>query len=160
MNIDRTKLMEDIEAMKEKLASMEAELNKPEKFKHFPSEGDEYYFYTFVGTVCRNIASNDKLKISVYKTEKETQNAYNRAVAVEKVKRRIIELQGDWKPNWMGDNKGKFYIQYNHNRRSFRPVCLFATQQDTSFPYMENEETALTIINEFHEELKLIFEIK
>ncbi len=27
-------------------------------------------------------------------------------------------------------------------------------------PYMENEETALTIINEFHEELKLIFDIQ
>ena len=27
-------------------------------------------------------------------------------------------------------------------------------------PYMENKEIALTIINEFHEELKLIFEIK
>ena len=27
-------------------------------------------------------------------------------------------------------------------------------------PYMENKETALTIINEFNEELKLIFDIQ
>ena len=42
MNIDRTKLMEDIEALKEKLASMEKELNKPDEYKHFPIKGDEY----------------------------------------------------------------------------------------------------------------------
>ena len=67
MKIDKTKLLQDIEAMKEKLASMEKQLNEPEKIKHFPSEGDVYYFYTFVGTVCRNIASSDKLKKSYSK---------------------------------------------------------------------------------------------
>ena len=33
-------------------------------------------------------------------------------------------------------------------------------KQCVLIPYMENKEIALTIINEFHEELKLIFEIK
>ncbi len=159
MNIDRTKLMEDIEAMREKLASMEKQLNEPEKIKHFPSEGDVYYFYTFVGTVCRNIASNDKLKISVYKTEKETQNAYNKAVAVEKVKRRIIELQGDWQPDWTECAEEKLGIQYDHNKRSFRPVCWFTTQSDSLIPFMENEQIAVTIIYEMENELKLIFDI-
>ena len=159
MNIDRTKLMEDIEAMREKLASMEKQLNEPEKIKHFPSEGDVYYFYTFVGTVCRNIASNDKLKISVYKTEKETQNAYNRAVALEKVKRRIIELQGDWQPDWTECAEEKLGIQYDHNKRSFRPVCWFTTQSDSLIPFMENEQIAVTIIYEMKNELKLIFDI-
>ena len=32
MKPDKTKLLQDIEAMKEKLASMEEELNKPEVF--------------------------------------------------------------------------------------------------------------------------------
>ena len=159
MNIDRTKLIEDIEAMREKLASMEKQLNEPEKIKHFPSEGDVYYFYTFVGTVCRNIASNDKLKISVYKTEKETQNAYNKAVAVEKVKRRIIELQGDWQPDWTECAEEKLGIQYDHNKRSFRPVCWFTTQSDSLIPFMENEQIAVTIIYEMENELKLIFDI-
>ena len=160
MKIDKTKLLQDIEAMKEKLASIDKQLNKPEKIKHFPSEGEIYYYYTFVGTLCRNIASNDNLKISVYKTEKETQDAYNRAVAVEKVKRRIIELQGDWKPDWLDAGEEKLGVQYDHNKRSFRPVCWFTTQTDSLIPFMENEETALTIINEFHEELKLIFDIQ
>ena len=159
MKIDKTTLMEDIEAMREKLASMEKQLNEPEKFKHFPSEGDVYYFYTFVGTVCRNIASSDKLKINVYKTEKETQNAYNKAVAVEKVKRRIIELQGDWQPDWTECAEEKLGIQYDHNKRSFRPVCWFTTQSDSLIPFMENEQIAVTIIYEMENELKLIFDI-
>ena len=46
------------------------------------------------------------------------------------------------------------------NKRSFRPVCWFTIQTDSLIPFMENEETALTIINEFHEELKLIFDIQ
>ena len=37
MNTYKTKLLQNIEAMKEKLASMEEELNKLEKIKHFPS---------------------------------------------------------------------------------------------------------------------------
>ena len=159
MKIDKTKLLQDIEAMREKLASMEKQLNEPEKIKHFPSEGDVYYYYTFVGTACRNIASSDKLKISVYKTEKETQDAYNRAVAVEKVKRRIIELQGDWKPDWTACAEEKLGVQYDHNKRSFRPVCWFTTQSDSLIPFMENEEIANTILNEMENELKLIFDI-
>lgn len=159
MNIDRTKLIEDIEAMREKLASMEKQLNEPEKIKHFPSEGDVYYFYTFVGTVCRNIASSDNLKISVYKTEKETQNAYNKAVAVEKVKRRIIELQGDWKPDWTDDDERKYYILYHHTNKNFIPVCWFTTQSDSLIPYIKSEQIALTIIKEMENELKVIFDI-
>ena len=160
MNIDRTKLMEDIEAMKEKLASMEAELNKPEKFKHFPSEGDVYYFYTFVGTVCRNIASNDKLKISVYKTEKETQDAYNRAVAVEKVKRRIIELQGDWKPDFSDDsNKYTILYSYNNSNNRFISTVWQKTKYPALIPSIKTRDITETIINEMEDELKLIFDI-
>src|SRR5574344_1886894 len=159
MKIDKTKLLQDIEAMKEKLASMEKQLNEPEEFKHFPSAGDVYYFYTFVGTVCRNIASSDKLKISVYKTEKETQDAYNRAVAVEKVKRRIIELQGDWKPDW-SDTSNKYTIIYNFTSiKRFVAVVWQKTKYATLIPDIKTKDIAETIIDEMEDELKLIFDI-
>lgn len=51
MKTDKTKLLQDIEAMKEKLASMEEELNKPEIFNHFPSKGDIYYQYSAGGVI-------------------------------------------------------------------------------------------------------------
>ena len=135
---------------------MEEELNKPEEFKHFPSYGDTYYYYTHMGTVCRMVASNDNLRFNVYKSEEEAQKAYNKAVAIEKIKRRIIELQGDWKD----DKEVKFFIQYDHYETMFIPDCWFIVQPDTTIPYMKSKEIALTIIKEMEDELKLIFEIK
>ena len=160
MKIDKNKLLQDIEEMKEKLAVMEEQLNKPNEYNHFPCNGDEYYYYTSAGALCSNTAADYELRVNVYRTEKEADNAYNKAVAVEKVKRRLLELQGDWKPDWSECAEEKLTIQYDHNKSIFIPVCWFTTQTDSLIPFMENEETALTIINEFHEELKLIFEIK
>ena len=160
MKIDKNKLLQDIEEMKEKLAAMEEQLNKPDEYKHFPSNGDDYYYYTSVGTLCSNTAGDDELRVNVYRTEKEADNAYNKAVALEKVKRRLLELQGDWKPDWSECAEEKLTIQYDHNKSIFIPVCWFTKQTDSLIPFMENEETALTIINEFHEELKLIFDIQ
>ena len=160
MKIDKNKLLQDIEEMKEKLAVMEEHLNKHNEYKHFPGNGDEYYYYTSAGTLCSNTAADYKLRVNVYRTEKETNKAYNKAVALEKIKRRLLELQGDWKPDWSECAEEKLTIQYDHNKSIFIPVCWFTTQTDSLIPFMENEETALTIINEFHEELKLIFDIQ
>ena len=159
MKTDKTKLLQDIEAMKEKLASMEKELNKPEVFKHFPSKGDKYYFYTFVGSICSNIASDNNLKVNTYKTREEAQKAYNKAVALEKIKRRIIELQDDWKPDWTNENEEKYYIQYSYTARSFISICWYVTQHAASIPYMKSKEVINTIMNEMEDELKLIFDI-
>ena len=161
MNTDKTKLLQDIKAMKEKLASMEEELNKPELYKHFPSKGEVYYFYTSSkGAICSNTASDNNLKVNAYRTEKEAEKAYNKAVALEKVKRRILELQGDWKPDWTDKDEEKFYIQYGHNGRSFISICWYTTQHAASIPYIKSEEVINTIINEMEDELKLIFEIQ
>ena len=155
MKIDKNKLLQDIEEMKEKLAAMEEQLNKPYEYRHFPGNGDEYYYYTSAGTVCSNTSADYELRVNVYRTEKEADKAYNKAVALEKVKRRLLELQGDWKD----DKEVKFCIQYDHYERMFMPVFWFIVQPDTTIPFMKDEQTALTIINEFHEELKLIFDI-
>ena len=159
MKRDKKQLMQAIEAIKAKLAVMEEQLNKPDEYKHFPSNGDDYYYYTSVGTLCSNTAADYELRVNAYRTEKEADNAYNKAVAIEKVKRRLLELQGDWKPDWSECAEEKLTIQYDHNKSIFIPVCWFTAQTDSLIPFMENDETALTIINEFNEELKLIFDI-
>ena len=160
MKTDKKQLMQAIEAIKAKLAVMEEQLNKPDEYKHFPSKGDEYYYYTSIGTLCSNTSADYELRVNAYKTEEEADNAYNKAVAIEKIKRRLLELQGDWKPDF-NDDSSKYTICYNYIVNSFtdeewqrfKHYCVL-------IPYMENKEIALTIINEFHEELKLIFEIK
>ena len=157
----RTKLLQDIEAMKEKLASMEEEINKTEEFKHFPSKNDKYYSYTPSGAIYNNSADNDDLKINVYKTEEEAKKACNKAIALEKVKRRIIELQGDWKPNWKNNDERKVYIRYNHHLgiSVFEPMAAYHSQSIKEFPYMKSEYIAGLIIYELKDELKLIFDI-
>ena len=160
MKIDKNKLLQDIEEMKEKLAEMEEQLNKPDEYRHFPGNGDEYYYYTSAGTLCSNTAADYKLRVNVYRTEKEANKAYNKDVALEKIKRRLLELQGDWKPDF-NDDSSKYTICYNYIVNSFtdeewqrfKHYCVL-------IPYMENKEIALTIINEFNEELKLIFDIQ
>ena len=156
MNTYKTKLLQNIEAMKEKLASMEEELNKLEKIKHFPSEGEIYYYYTSTGSIRHDKAFNDDILVNAYKSYNEAEEAYNKAVAVEKIKRRIIELQGDWKPNWLDDGEAKFCIMHNHIRKLFIMDCWHITEHYQLLPYMENKTIAATIMNEMEDELKLI----
>ena len=160
MKIDKTKLLQDIEAMKEKLASMEKELNNPETFKHFPSKGDNYYFYTSSkGVICSNIATSDDLRVNVFKSKEEANKAYNKVIALEKVKRRIIELQGDWKPNW-SDTSNKYTIIYNFTSiKRFVAVVWQKTKYATLIPDIKTKDIAETIINEMENELKVIFDI-
>ena len=156
MKIDKTKLLQDIEAMKEKLASMEKQLNEPEKIKHFPSEGEIYYYYTSSGSIRHDKAFNDDILVNAYKSYKEAEEAYNKAIAVEKIKRRIIELQGDWKPNWLDDGEEKFCIMQDHIKKRFITDCWYITEHYQLLPYMENKTIAATIIKEMEDELKLI----
>ena len=160
MKTDKKQLKQAIEAMKKKLAAMEEELNKPDEYKHFPSKGDEYYYYTSIGTLCSNTAADYELRVNAYRTEKEADNAYNKAVAVEKIKRRIVELQGDWKPDWKDENEKKYYIFYEHENRNFKPVYWVITQYNTSINCMKDLKIAETIIEEMEDELKLIFDIQ
>ena len=159
MKRDKKQLMQDIEAIKAKLAVIEEQLNKPDEYKHFPSNGDEYYYYTSIGTLCSNTSADYELRVNVYKTEEEADKAYNKAVAIEKVKRRLLELQGDWKPDF-NDDSIKYTIYYNYTVNSFLDEGWQKIKYATLIPDIKTKEIALTIINEFHEELKLIFEIK
>ena len=156
MKIDKNKLLQDIEEMKEKLASMEEELNKPEVFKHFPSIGEVYFFYTSSGSICSNDSSSDDLKVNAYKTREEASKAYNKAIALEKVKRRIIELQGDWEPDWMNKSERKFCIFYRHTDRSFRSDDWAITHYGTSIPCMKNKECLIYSIDEVYDVIECL----
>lgn len=158
MKTDKIKLLQDIEAMKEKLASMEEELNKTEVFKHFPSKDDEYYSYTPMGKVACNIAATNVILTNAYKSEKEAVKAYNKAIAIEKIKRRIIELQGEWEPDF-SDTYCKYNIRYDYRNNRFYPDAFRRMVYYIPISYMKSEKIALTIITELEDELKLIFDI-
>ena len=159
MKTDKTQLIQAIEAIKAKLAIMEEELNKHDEYKHFPIKGDEYYYYFPWGRIDACYTHDNEIRPNTYKTREEAEKAYNKAVALEKVKRRIVELQGDWKPDWT-DDEVKYYIQYDHCIKNFIPIYWLDSQQATAFYYMKSEEIALTIIKKMEDELKLIFDIQ
>lgn len=160
MKRDKAQLIQAIEAIKAKLAVMEEELNKPDEYKHFPSKDDKYYYYVSTGTLCDNTASNDDLKVNVFKTKKEAYKAYNKAVAVEKVKRRLLELQGDWEPNWEDtSNKYTILYSYNNSNNRFFSTVWQKTKYPVLIPFIETKYIATTIIEEMEDELKFIFDI-
>ena len=158
MKRDKAQLIQAIEAIKEKLAQMEEELNKHDEFKHFPSKGDEYYYYTSIGTLYSNTAGDDELRVSAYETEEDAQKAYNKAVATEKIKRRLLELQGEWEPNFNFDFN-KYIIFYNYNNTRFESSIHSKVKFSSLIPYIKTRDITETIINEMEDELKLIFDI-
>ena len=159
MKRDKAQLIQAIEAIKAKLAGMEEQLNKPDEYRHFPSKGDGYYYYTSTGTVFSSTAGEDELRVNVYRTEKEADKAYNKEVAIEKVKRRLLELQGDWRSNF-DDDCSKLVIFYNYNNIRFECSTHTKVKFPLLIPYIKTNEIAKTIINEMEDELNLIFEIQ
>ena len=159
METDKTQLIQAIEAIKAKLAQMEEQLNKPDEIKHFPSKGDIYYYHTSIGILGNTIATDDNLKINTYKTREEAVKAYDKAIAVEKIKRRLLELQGDWRSNF-DDDCSKLVIFYNYNNIRFECSTHTKVKFPLLIPYIKTSEIAKTIINEMEDELKLIFDIQ
>ena len=158
MKTDKTKLLQDIEAMKEKLASMEAVLNKLEVFKHFPSKGDTFYTYLPNGYIKEYKAMDMSVRVNTYKTKEEAKEAYNKAIALEKIKRRILELQGEWEPDF-SDTYCKYHIRYDFRDNKFYPDAFHRIKYYILIPYIKSEQIAELIIYEMEDELKLIFDI-
>ena len=99
------------------------------------------------------------MRVNVYRTEKEADKAYNKEVAIEKIKRRLLELQGDWRSNF-DDDCSKLVIFYNYNNIRFECSTHTKVKFPLLIPYIKTSEIAKTIINEMEDELNLIFEIQ
>ena len=159
MKTDKIQLKQAIEEIKKKIASVEKEINKPNVYKHFPVEGDKYYFHTPTGFICDSFADSDNVKVNVYQTYKEAVAASNKAVAVEKVNRRLLELQGDWKPNWNDTTESKFYIVFENGRNKFNIVEWFTSKIFCPIYVIKNNSISKQIITEMNIELKIIFDV-
>ena len=159
MTIDKDKLKQDIEAMKIQLASMEQELSKTDICKHFPSEGEDYYVLCSNGATLKLIADSDELLVNTYKTKQEVHKAYDKAVALENVKRRLLELQGDWKPDWLNEDEEKICITYDRIKQVFMIDCWYTREYPVLIPYIGDRMVANTILYEMQSELKVIFDV-
>lgn len=160
--MDKTKLQKDIDAMRAKLASMEAELNKPTTIKHFPKIGDHYWYYLPVGLIKEEIALNSNselVRVNAYKSREEAKKAYNQALAIEKLRRIAMELNKGWKPNFKDYNNRNYFICYVHSIKSFEVIWNDTAQLNNTI-YFKSEDIANTVIKAYLHLLKEMFEIE
>lgn len=159
--MDRDKLQKDIDDMRAKLASMEAELNKSTAIEHFPKIGDYYWYYLPVGHIKGEAAldyTSEPVRVNAYRTKEEAKKAYNKALATEKLKRIAIELNKCWKPDFESEQRN-YFICYMHSTKKFEVIWNTVTQLNNTI-YFKSEDIANTIIKTYPHLLKEIFEIE
>lgn len=160
--MDKAKLQKDIDDMRAKLASMEAELNKPTTIEHFPKIGDYYWYYLPVGLIKEEIAINsnsEPVRVNAYRTREEAKKAYNQALATEKLRRIAMELNKGWKPNFKGHNNRNYFICYVHSIKKFEVIWNNTAQLNNTI-YFKSEDIANTVIDTYPHLLKEMFGIE
>ena len=160
--MDRDKLQKDIDDMRAKLASMEAELNKSTAIEHFPKIGDYYWYYRPVGYIQGEVAldyTSEPVRVNAYRTKEEAKKAYNKALATEKLKRIAIELNKGWKPDFESCEQRNYFICYMHSTKKFEVIWNTVTQLNNTI-YFKSEDIVNTVIKTYPHLLKEIFEIE
>ena len=160
--MDKAKLQKDIDDMRAKLASMEAELGKPTAIKHFPSLGDTYWYYKPVGHISMETAlqyTSEPVRVNAYKSREEARKAYNQALATEKLRRIAAELNEGWEPEFKNSEKRNYFICYMHSTKAFE-IIWNANTQIMNTIYFKSENIANTVIDTYPHLLKEMFGIE
>ena len=160
--MDKVKLQKDIDDMRAKLASMEAELNKPTAIEHFPKIGDYYWHYLPVGHIKGEAAldyTSEPVRVNAYRTKEEAKKAYNQALATEKLKRIAVELNQDWKPNFKDYEQSNYFIGYMHSTKAFEVIWNTYTEFNNII-YFKSEDIAHAVIETYPQLLKEMFGIE
>lgn len=160
--MDKVKLQKDIDDMRVKLASMEAELNKSTAIEHFPKIGDHYWHYLPVGLIKEEIALNsdsEPVRVNAYKSREEAKKAYNQALATEKLRRIAMELNKGWKPDFKTCEQRNYFICYVHSTKKFEVIWNDTAQLNNTI-YFKSEDIANTVIKAYLHLLKEMFGIE
>lgn len=160
--MDKVKLQKDIDDMRAKLASMEAELNKSTAIEHFPKIGDYYWYYLPVGHIKGEAAldyTSEPVRVNAYRTKEEAKKAYNKALATEKLRRIAMELNKGWKPNFESCEQRNYFICYVHSTKAFEVIWNDTAQLNNTI-YFKSEDIANTVIKAYLHLLKEMFGIE
>lgn len=128
-----------------------------------PSKWETYYVDD-CSEVCDYKWDNDSIdkwlyeKWLVYRTEEEAQFARDRKIFITKVNDRIDELNDWWVADWNDSKEWKYYIFVNKNLQNLQINCTSEISIPNIFHYMKSSHIAITIIDEFKDDLmKYIF---
>lgn len=160
--MDKVKLQKDIDDMRAKLASMEAELSKSTAIEHFPKIGDYYWYYLPVGHIKGEAAldyTSEPVRVNAYRTKEEAKKAYSQALATEKLKRIAMELNKGWKPDFENYEQRNYFICYMHSTKKFEVIWDTVAQLNNTI-YFKSEDIANTVIKAYLHLLKEMFGIE
>ena len=157
--MNKENLQKQVEDMKNKLAEMEAELNKKEDV--FPKYGDSYWCIHADSDVvlsqwCDGYYANKTLKYgNVYQSEEEAIKARDIQLAKVRVTDRIKELNDGWTPDWSDGNESKYIVLSSDTNRLW-VSNMFVTKFLPNNMYMKSRGIAEQILSEMEDDIKLI----
>lgn len=155
--MNKENLQKQIEEMKNKLADMEAELNKPEVVINYwqPKEGNMYYDVTNLGSVGSSCyAQNyhkDKVRYRVFKTRKEAEKYAEYVKAEETLRRVIAEANEGWLPDWHG-KEAKYVIGFVFKPKYIKVLSYVEDKVFPNFMYIKSRELAEKLMLQYDEE--------
>jgi len=164
MTIDRAKIYSDIGEMKQRIASMEAELAKATAGRWKPNSGERYYRIQATGDVAALYWGDDPIDATlaaignVYRTNAEARQAADDQRTRVRILDRIAELNDGWVPDV--DCPIVFYVNPYSLRDGRTPeVCNgYSGQCMHASKYLRNAKAAEALISEFpREELRTVY---
>lgn len=166
--IDKVQLQKDIDAMREKLQSMEDDLKKPapnsKVFK--PVKGDTTYGVFGEGSIWEDkfdetneIHMNRIGMGNLYRTQAEAEHAVQVQCAKVRVLNALREHEGDWEANWSDCNQHKYCPTYSHGTTKFSLVICWS-MQNASPEFYSTQEALQWVLDNMEDDLKLVYGVK
>lgn len=164
MTIDRAKIQSDIDRMKQRIASMEAELAKAPVGRWRPNNGGRYYRTSATGAVSVLYWGDDPIDETlaamgnVYRTQAEAQQSADEQRTRVRILDRIAELNGGQVPGV--DDPTAFYVSPYSLRDDRAPEACsgYSGQCMHASKYLHNVDAVQTLISEFsREELRTVY---
>lgn len=137
-----------------RLDDVKKKLEQKKRVAWRPGLGEKYFFIGGDGLVRLSLnhgCSIDKFRIrtgNYYRTEKDAEMAL-------KIINRIIELRGDWTPDWEDGGQEKYALYYQHPPKKWDRISNLKEERLGTI-YLPSADAAKTLIDEFGDDLLLV----
>lgn len=153
-----------IELSSETLKNIKESLEEKKSFK--PEYGEKYYFLTSNREIDDCVWENDTFDNYSYysgncfKTQEEAIKQQEKKNALMRVRKYIINNFGLFEPDWDDDEQGKYNIFYDYIGKEFLVNDACTLRYLEIIPFLETKEQTRQVIDNFKQDLKIIFDIK
>lgn len=131
--------------------------------KEFPQDGDKYWFIFDERNIESYYWEDCEVSIcrldygNIYQTEDEAIKARDIQLAKTRVKRAIAKANDGWEPDWENQKENKYLIMYSYSRNRLIVEYYTFLRPQTKWMFIKSEEIAKQILEEYKEDLELIF---